>query len=387
MCCGRAIHLSGLAALSFFAGWLCGELAGHVMVLDVIEVAGLWRHGAATTMGMCGLGLHMAALAMFAVALVRSRKNVTVVRGALAAHPPVAALDGAWLQLVLPIPVRTPGVERVRDLIYFEDSAEPRLRLKLDLFRRRGDTTKKRPILLYVHGGAWVVGNKRNQGLPMLQRLAAHGFIGFSINYRLSPRATFPDHIIDVKRAIAWVRAHAEEYGGDPDFIVIAGGSAGGHLAALAALTPHKREWQPGFEDADTSVTACVSLYGIFDFTDRHGHWHNPGMRRLLERYVFKATHEAAPERFAEASPMTWVSAAAPPFLVVQGTHDTLVPVAEARAFVAALHAAGAACTYLELPGAQHAFEVFPSLRTQAVGEGIERFIASVRAMPPKKPI
>ena len=104
------------------------------------------------------------------------------------------------------------------------------------------------------------------QAYPLLSHLADHGWICVSIDYRVSPRNTWPDHIVDVKRALAWIKEHIAEYGGDPDFVAISGGSAGGHLAALAALTPNDPQFQPGFEDADTSVVAAVPIYGRYDW-------------------------------------------------------------------------------------------------------------------------
>jgi acetyl esterase/lipase len=372
---------AGLAAVSFFSGWLTGELAAHLIVIDVAVVAWLvWHDALSTWTGQLGLVLDGIAMLLLLVACSRSYASGGIVATALAdlvTHD--APRDGDWRQLFMPLPVRDGRNERLRNIVYYSDGE---LTLKLDVFRRRdGDfgTSAKKPVLLFVHGGAWMIGNKEYQGLPLLHRFAAHGWVGFSINYRLSPRATFPDHIIDVKRAIAWVRAHAAQYGGDPDFIVIAGGSAGGHLASLAALTPGKREWQPGFETADTAVAACLSFYGVYDFNDRHGHWPNPGLNGLLERYIMKAKLANEPKRFAEASPVSWVGPKAPPFLVVHGTADSIVPVAEARAFVAALRKSGAGrCAYIELPGAQHAFEIFPSLRTIQMLRGVERFAKHV---------
>ncbi len=371
---------STLAGLSFFAGWLGSELAAHFIVIDVLLTLFLVWHGAlAAWPGWLGLALIALACTLRLAALSDSRASVGAVTAALSDLPAAGARSGEWQKLLLPLWGRDSRVARTRNVVFFEAGA---LKLKVDVFAARGASGQaKRPVFLYVHGGAWVLGNKKYQGLPTLHRLAARGWVGFSVDYRLSPRATFPDHIIDVKRAIAWVRAHAEEYGADPDCIVIGGGSAGGHLAALAALTPGKRDWQPAFEDADTSVAACVSFYGIFDLTDRNRHWHHSGMRRLLERMVFKAKVVDARARFEEASPIHWIKAgsATPPFLVIQGVNDTLVPVAEARAFVAALRAAGGQCAYIELPGAQHAFEIFPSWRTLSVVDGVERFVESVR--------
>jgi acetyl esterase/lipase len=202
-----------------------------------------------------------------------------------------------------------------------------------------------------------------------------------SINYRLSPRATFPDPIVDVKRAIAWIREHAAEYGADASFLVVTGGSAGGHLCALAALTANDPEWQPGFEHVDTHVDACVAFYGVYDFTDSQGHYHHRGLARLLERTVMKVPFETGRVAYERASPLSRVSEQAPPFLVVHGDRDTLVPVEVARHFVAALRArTKAPVAYAEIPGAQHAFEIFPSLRTALVVHGVERFVTVLHA-------
>src|SRR3989442_2578192 len=103
---------------------------------------------------------------------------------------------------------------------------------------------------------------------PLMLPLAAEGWVCVAANYRLSPRAAFPEHLIDCKLALRWVREHIESFGGDPDFVVVTGGSAGGHLAALVALTANAPEYQPGFEDTDTSVTACVPFYGVYDLVE-----------------------------------------------------------------------------------------------------------------------
>jgi acetyl esterase/lipase len=372
---------AGLAIASFFAGWLTAELGAHLLLANVAVTSVLvWGGALAHWPGRLGLVLDLAAVVMLIVGLRKSAASHAVVDAAvsdLLVHDPPAQLD--WRQLLFPLPVCPGEVEKLRDIPYFDDG---QLRLRLDLYRRRGGDygpAARRPVLLNVHGGAWIIGGRANQGLPMLHRFAAHGWIALTIDYRLSPRATFPDQIIDVKRALAWVRAHVAEYGGDPDFIVISGGSAGGHLASLAALTPGEPAWQPGFESADTSVAACVSFYGVYDFGDQHHHWHNSGLHYILERFVMKATLDEAPARYRRASPIAHVGPQAPPFLVVHGTCDSLVPVAEARAFVAGLRAAGARrCVYVEVPGAQHAFEVFPSLRSLHVLRGVERFATYV---------
>jgi acetyl esterase/lipase len=283
--------------------------------------------------------------------------------------------DVDWRQLMLPMPLLRPGVERVRDVVYGRVRG---INLRLDVYHGSGKPSGC-PVLFQIHGGAWILGSKNEQGLPLMHRLAANGWVCVSVDYRLSPHATFPDHLIDLKRALAWVRAHIAEYGGDPDMIIATGGSAGGHLCALVGLTANDPRYQPGFEDADTSVKAAVPFYGVYDFTNRYGVWRHGGMQDLLERQVMKASLEEDPELYQQASPMSCITADAPPFFVVHGTHDTLVPVEEARRFCALFreHARAPLC-YVELPGAQHAFEIFPSLRTALVLHGVERFLAWV---------
>ena len=104
-----------------------------------------------------------------------------------------------------------------------------------DIWRRRGlPRDGKAPVLLQVPGGAWMIGMRRPHAYPLMSHLASRGWVCVSIGYRVSPRHPWPDHIVDVKRALAWVKENIAAYGGDPDFVAITGGSAGGHLSALA---------------------------------------------------------------------------------------------------------------------------------------------------------
>jgi acetyl esterase/lipase len=239
----------------------------------------------------------------------------------------------------------------------------------------------KAPVLLQIHGGGWFTGHKRQQALPLMLHAVRCGFVCVSANYRLSPKATFPEHLEDVKLALAWVREHIAEYGGDPNWIAITGGSAGGHLCALAALSPNDPEYQHGFEHVDTRVSACVPLYGVYDLTDRLGHQHHGGMQHLVSRWVLKKHIERDRDAFERASPMSRVGEHAPPFFVIHGTHDNMVPVADAREFVTLLRATSRQpVVYAELPGAHHAFEIFHSVRTASVVRAIVSFLSAIHA-------
>ena len=248
----------------------------------------------------------------------------------------------------------------------------------LDIWRRPDlDRGGRAPVLLQVPGGAWMVGSKRQQAYPLMSHLAELGWVCVAINYRLSPRSTWPDQIVDVKRALAWTKEHIAEYGGDPDWIAITGGSAGGHLSALAALTANDPQFQPGFEDADTSVRAAVPFYGVYDFT-RTDTIH-PLMVPTLAKYVFKLKRGNITEPFRTASPITHVSADAPPVFVLHGRNDSLIPVEQARAFAAQLRKVSRQpVAYAELPFAQHAFDIFGSARAAHAAVAVEQFLAEI---------
>lgn len=249
----------------------------------------------------------------------------------------------------------------------------------LDIWSRDDlPTDAAAPVLVQIPGGAWTIGNKQAQAYPLMSHLAEHGWVCVAINYRLSPRNRWPAHIVDVKRAIAWVRANIARYGGNPDFIALTGGSAGGHLSSLAALTPNDGEWQPGFEDADTSVAACVPFYGAYDLTDRDGLSHR-SLVKHVERIVVRTKLAREPDLFDSASPMSRIHPDAPPFLISHGTNDSLIPVEEGRSFAQQLRAVSRApVAYAELPGAQHAFDIFGSPRAKQAAEAAGRFLGYV---------
>ncbi len=251
----------------------------------------------------------------------------------------------------------------------------------LDVWRRADlPLDAKAPVLVQVHGGAWIVGMKEGQAETTMSVLAERGWVIVTTNYRLSPKSTWPDHIVDVKKALAWTKANIAQYGGDPDFVAITGGSAGGHLASLAAVTPNLSDFQPGFEDADTTVQAGVPFYGIYDFVNRHG-TSRPDMDVLLGKHVFKSRMAKDRARWEQASPISHIGPHVPPMFMLHGVNDSLVPVEQTRTFVEELRKESTNhVVYAELPGAQHAFEILPSIRSYAAAHAVERFLAVVRS-------
>lgn len=373
------------AAASFAAGWLTSELALHHIAWQAAATVGFaWAGALAEWPGQLGLlitaGSWGALFAAYRRSLLAGDVAERALRGALGdALPsdPIRSGRVNWKRVLLPFPIRVPGVEKLADVKFGRARG---VDLRLDVYRpvpAPSQAERGAPVLLQIHGGGWVMGDKREQALPLMYEMSSRGWICVSANYRLSPHATFPEHLIDCKRALAWIREHIANYGGDPDFVIVTGGSAGGHLAALVGLTGNDPEYQPGFEEVDTRVKACVPFYGVYDFANRNLTQRNDSLADILERQIMKGSIDEIPEEYDRASPISRVQSDAPPFFVVHGDSDTLVPVGEAREFVRALsEKSREPVAYAEIPGAQHAFELFPSARSLSVNESVAAFLA-----------
>jgi acetyl esterase/lipase len=387
--------------VSFVVGWLTGELAVQNVVWQVAATALFVAFGALSGWpGWVGLGiavlswiglLGLCVEGFFSARAVSQALDEVIGGDAGAGRvPPRPTWARIW-RLAPGFPIKGRSIEVIKDVDYFGDGIS---RHRLDVIRATGTersggvlSPAGRPVVVYIHGGAWLIGDKREQGKPMMYELAARGWVCVSINYRLSPSATWPDHIVDCLRAVGWVKENISQYGGDPSFVAVSGGSAGGHLCALAALSAGDPRWQPGFESVDTSVDACVPFYGVMDMTNGEGGGtdeYGPGLRRLLEARVMKTTSADNPQLFRDASPTSRVHRDAPPFFVLHGRNDTLVPVQIARNFVATLRATSVQMVaYAELPLAQHAFDVLLSPRSRATTLGAVEFLEWVRRRPP----
>ncbi|YCK37911.1 alpha/beta hydrolase [Actinomadura sp. ATCC 39365] len=353
---GRVSYFFGLAANELpFAAFFWLLLAPTVLAFAEgdIHTAGGWAVvalAAVTTIGLTviayrGLGERARIWrAMDAGLGAGWRAAIDADLGAgLRRSPPWARI------LFLPVLKRRMDVRRVADLSYGEAGR----RNLLDLYHHRS-RPQGAPVLIHLHGGGYTGGHKNSQSLPLLYRLAGQGWVTISANYRLRPQAQHPDHVIDLKKIIAWVREHGHEYGAAPSTLFVAGSSAGGHMAALAALTPNDPAYQPGFEHADTSVTGAIYLNGWY------GTYFGQG---------------------PESSPLAHITADAPPFFVAHGDLDPLVPVAEARHFADQLRRTSASpVVYAELRGGNHAFDLYHSVRFEALVDAIEAFTARVRS-------
>ena len=299
----------------------------------------------------------------------------------------LAALQGvvsaADLDLEWPIAERTPPIWDAmrqrrylyrRGVHYGNSPAQV-----LGVWRRKDLPAQPAPVLIFVPGGAWVHGRCMGQGSALMSRLAEQGWVCLAIDYRVAPHHRWPRHITDVKTAIAWARANVDKFGGDRNFVAVAGCSAGGHLSALAGLTPNDPAHQTELpEGADSSVDAVVGIYGRYDWEDRS----TPERVRFvdfLERVVVKRTIARHPEVFRDASPIARVHRNAPPFLVIHGSNDSVIPVDQARSFVDRLRAVSHSMVgYLELPGAGHGFDLTDGERAGAAAHAASLFLNQV---------
>ena len=349
-----------LAVASYLAGLGASELPQLFLVLLLTAtVPPIAERGLSDEpFGWAVLGLTALTYAGLAVLARRTWQAWDVVGRALAeglgdqAADRRPSLARVLHVLAAPFPVHPRRVERIADVSYGEAGR----RNRLDVYRLRSRPADA-PVLVYLHGGGYFSGAKHREARALLHRMAAEGWVCVSANYRLRPAAGFVDHVVDVKRVIAWIREHGPEYGADPRILVVSGSSAGGHLAALSALTPGEPVYQPGFEGVDTAVSAAVCLYGYYG------------------RYYGRSEDERP-----RSSPLVLDAAHAPPFFLAHGDRDTYLPVQGARAFAARLRRCSSRpVVYAELPGGQHGFDRFRSLRFEAVVDGVAAFLGRVQ--------
>jgi acetyl esterase/lipase len=365
-CAALALLLRGSPALaSWFAGWIIAEfspqiLAGHA--LGAVSLPPVDRLACALADRKAGLVVGAALQSAFGDTY---RDDVY--------HPlgKDAAVRVARSRLIDSTRQRRRYAAQTRNISYGPGGRDN----LLDIWRHPElPVDQPAPVLLQVPGGAWAISDKRGQAYPLLNRMSELGWICVTINYSRSPLTPWPAHLIDVKRAIAWVRDNIADYGGDPGFIAITGGSAGAHVGSLAALTANDPQLQPGFEHADTAVQAAVPLYGAYDLADPGKM--NPLMMPFLERFVMRARLADRPELFEAASPIYHVHRGAPPFFMLHGRNDPMIPPVQAREFAAALRHSGAeTVVHAELPNAHHAFDTLATVRSQIVACAVADFL------------
>ncbi|OUZ08258.1 hypothetical protein BHE97_13575 [Aeromicrobium sp. PE09-221] len=320
-----------VANVSFYAGVVTSELPLQVLTLVALLTVATVAVGEATVLAVVLLGGSAigASLLLRRAALARDVLERTLREmGVSAARRP-----RPWATLLLrPWPRLPRSVERVDALTYgpYGDANS------LDLYRRRHQPPGLAPVLVHVHGGSFRRGRRSQDARLLLYRLARRGWVTVSPDYRLLPDGEFPANADDIVAVIAWLRTHADELHVDPDRVVLAGSSAGAHLAVLATLRGAR-------------VAALVGLYGYY------------GSQRTRSQVL------SDPARYRVDD--------APPTLIVHGDADSVVDIAGARRYVEHRRLLSQVPVALAaLPGAQHGFDRFASLRFYAVCDAIEDF-------------
>lgn len=219
---------------------------------------------------------------------------------------------------------------------------------------RRADRSERRPGVVFVHGGGWAGGSPAIH-FRHCHELAARGWVTAAIEYRLSLEAPWPAALEDIRGAIRWMRANADDLGLDPGRLAVAGGSAGGHLAALAALVPAGRwEGTGGYAGQSSAVQAAVLWYPVTDMR-------LPGAPAEAFGMVRAFLDGDDPAVVADASPITHVAAGAPPILTLTGEHDELVRPVMINAFHDALDRCGVDNELVLYRDRDHGFDLHPS--------------------------
>jgi acetyl esterase/lipase len=226
--------------------------------------------------------------------------------------------------------------------------------LTMDYYAPKGESSSKEklhPIAIIIHGGGYHGGDaKSGSEAYVADFLAPAGYAVFSVNYRLAPKYPYPYMVLDVQRAVRYIRHHAQEWNADPDRIALVGGSAGGFLSNMVGLlnAPGDENGSDPVDRESAKAQAVVSLYAqsSFEFVPL-----NADVHRLLDPLI---AEKGEKEAIREASPITYVNKDDPPFLEILGDQDEYIPFAEATNLQDALRKVGVRCDVVRIPGGKH---------------------------------
>lgn len=247
-----------------------------------------------------------------------------------------------------------PEIISLGDIVYADIDG---VQMKLDIhLPANAGAGKPLPLIVWIHGGGWINKNK-SSCFPLRVKFPNRGYAVASIDYRKSNEAPFPAQLEDCKAAVRWLRKNAAKYNIDPARIGVWGSSAGAHLAMLLGVTGDERQFNVGANlDVSSRVLAVADFYGPADFTGKHAPLGRaaPFVEKLLGGPVAKKMTLAA-----AASPLTYVSKSSPPLLIIHGTKDATVPIAQSKAMRDAMKKAGAPCKLTIIEGAGHGGKAF----------------------------
>jgi acetyl esterase/lipase len=252
-------------------------------------------------------------------------------------------------------PVVWPTDVRIEhDVAYLPGNRSEKADLYFPLVRPKD---RRLPAVVIIHGGGFNDGDKgRPREINIGRTLALHGYVGMSINYKLAKQAgvaTWPQPVYDAKASVRWLRKNADRLGLDPDRLAVIGGSAGGNLAAMLAVTGPNDEFDAAspYPEVSAAVRCAIDFYGVINLLDYH------------DMKMFAKTRAEAPELYRRGSPTRYIDAKDAPMLIVHGTADETVDVSHSEALAAALAKAGVEHELVLIPGAPHTFDLQPKER------------------------
>ena len=393
----------GIAA--FIIGVLCGELALLLLPLHLFIVGYFLINGVVNGF--------WTGLILFLTFISWCAQLIYIVNSMLSVQPLTQALDQAaierlspntnnedrstlWSRILKPFSFRLNNVSCQKGIVYETVDGQA---LKLDIYQQKeplkqtNTEAKPAPVLLYIHGGGLLTygGTRFGQGLPLLNELASLGWVCVSIDYRLSPRNQWPAHLIDCKTALQWIKQNIEAYGGNPNFVMTAGDSAGGQLSALMALTANDPQFKasprpqnsPHTEkNASSQVQGAICFYGVMDFCNLYGTSHSSDAGRLWSKAVIKADFND-PANLALFRSANAIATACdhsdpstiPDCLLIHGTKDSLIAIEESQLLAKKLSQVSEnKVIFARVPGAQHVFNMLRSIRSELVLAETVRF-------------
>jgi acetyl esterase/lipase len=364
--------------VSFFYFGL--SLIGQILALPLLMVTigslifALYRVQSSPVIAL----LNLVTLALFSLTLLRAWQGSKAL-SQVVPDGQNASFGRFLIGALFPFQLPRGDVKRIKDITYGPAGRKN----QLDIYMPTTKPLLPMPVLVHIHGGGWVIGRKHQQAKPLIQHMASKGWLVVDVNYRLGPQNKMPAMIEDVLRAVSWAKANIDDYGGDPHFVALTGGSAGGHLVALAGLASGLESLKPGFELTDCSVDACVPVYGVYDFLKRNGASIDgiDELQSFLTRLVMPGPPEAHETLWKRVSPMSHIHQDAPPMLILHGRQDALVGFKSAKAFAQRLNQTSHnTVIFTGLPGGQHAYDMANAPPTPEHIRAVYRFLESVRA-------
>ena len=287
----------------------------------------------------------------------------------------LAAYGSGTLEIIdreVPLPE---GVVLEKDIEYGNADGHP---LHLDLYRP-AKLTRPVPALLFIHGGAWKSGKRQDYHF-YTAAFARKGYVVATASYRLTRQAPYPAAVQDCKCAVRWLRANAKKYNIDPDKIAAVGGSAGGHLSMMLGYADDPAlEGKSGHGGVSSRVSAVVNIYGVYDMTTRIAK-ESDAVKSFLQGKSF----EEAPELYRQSSPMVHLDKDDPPTLILHGTIDETVPVAQSDRLAAHLKRLKIPHAYGRLDGWPHTMDLAKPVNDYCQAM-MDRFFAEHLPLPRKK--